>query len=76
MEPDPELAATRSFDVRANGKTVLPAFSPAKLAGAPLVAVAKTFNAKAIHGRLKLEFVARGGPAIVSALDIVREGAK
>jgi beta-galactosidase len=76
-EPDPALAATRSFDVRANGKTILSAFSPAKIGGAPLIAVAKTFKVKSIHGRLKLEFIARGGPAIVSALDISKgEGAK
>jgi beta-galactosidase len=70
LEPDPALAATRSFDVVANGKTVLPAFSPAKAGGGALVAVAKSFTAKAVDGHLKLDFIPRGGPAILSAIDI------
>lgn len=74
MEPDPALAATRSFDVEANGRTVLRAFSPARAAGAPLVTVTRTFQAKTVNGRLKLDFVARGGPALVSAIDLAKAG--
>ncbi len=72
LEPDPALAASRSFDVRANGRVVLAAFNPASAAKGPLVAIAKTFRARSVDGHLKLDFVARGGPAVLAAIDVDR----
>ena len=74
FEPDAALAATRTFDVVANGKAVLAEFSPSKAGGAPLVAVAKTFTVASVNGHVKLDFVPRGGVAIVSALELQKAG--
>jgi beta-galactosidase len=70
FEPDEMLAATRSFDILVNGKTVVTALSPAQAGGGALIAITTSFDANGIDGHLKLEFIARGGPAIVSAIDI------
>ncbi len=70
FEPEESLAETRNFDILANGEAAVTSFSPAALAGGPLIAVTKSFTAHSTGGLLKLDFVAKGGPAIVSAIDI------
>ncbi len=71
VEPDAAVAASRSFDVSAGGKTVLTHFNPAAAAGGALKAVERRFAAVSQHGHLVLDFKPVGGPAIVSAIAVV-----
>lgn len=72
FEPDRKRAATRTFDVTANGKTVLKDFNPASAAGGALTAVTREFPVKVKGGKLELAFAAKGGEAIVSAITVSR----
>ena len=70
FEPDADLVETRTFDILAQGETIAADLSPAKAAGGALVAITQSFRARGVGGHLKLDFVAKGGPAIVSGIDI------
>ncbi len=71
FEPDAAQAATRSFNVSANGRPALTKFSPAAAAGGPLRAVTRTFPVVVTDGKLSLQFTAVGGDAVVSAISVV-----
>jgi len=73
FEPDAEKAATRSFDVIANGSTALSGFNTAKAAGGALKAVTRIFPVEVRNGKLALQFNAARGDALVSAITIVPE---
>lgn len=60
----------RTFDVTANGTAKLKGLDVAKLAGAPLVQVTRSFEVQVKRGTLDLEFVPRKGKAIVSAITV------
>jgi beta-galactosidase len=49
---------------------VLSHFSPAKAAGGALKAVERRFPVVVKNGRLVLDFIPEGGPAIVSAITV------
>lgn len=72
FEPSRGKADTRTFDVSANGKTMLHDFNPAAAAGGAMTAVTRTFPVKVKDGELILDFAAKGGPAIVSAITVTR----
>jgi len=72
FEPDPDKAATRTFDLLANGAVVLRDFNPAAAAGAPMQAVTRTFPVEVGDARLVLEFTPKGGDALVSAISVSR----
>ena len=72
VEPDAASAKTRSFSVAAGGKTVIDKFNPAAQAGGALKAIERSFPIVVKDGRLILDFIAGGGPAIVSAIDVTR----
>lgn len=67
-EPDASLAATRTFSVKAEGASVLAHFNPASAAGGALKTATRQFPVVVKNGMLVLDFVAEGGPAIVSAI--------
>lgn len=69
-EPDVALAASRTFTVKASGTAVLSHFNPATAAGGALRAVERHFPVVVKNGRLVLDFVPEGGPAIVSAITV------
>lgn len=66
LEPD-EKRKGRSFDVAAEGRTVLTGIDPARVAGAPLKAITRTFTADVRDGRLDLAFTA---DAVLSGIEI------
>ena len=70
MEPDALLAATRTFNVTANGRKQLTAWSPAKAAGGALKATQVRFPVSVHDGVLQLRFEPGAGPAIVSAITV------
>ncbi|RYD67660.1 MAG: hypothetical protein EOP58_02550 [Sphingomonadales bacterium] len=69
IEPK-EAQGARVFDVTANGTVVLKDFDIHAKAGAPLTAVREQFDADVTGGMLDLQFVARRGEAIVSAIEV------
>jgi beta-galactosidase len=73
FEPDASAAATRTFNVTANGQSVLTNFNPAREGGGVLRAVERTFSATATDSRgVDLAFQSVGGPAIVAAILVSR----
>lgn len=73
FEPDEAAAATRTFNVTANGQTVLSDFNPAREAGGALRAVEREFTVTASGGAgIRLDFQSRGGPAIAAAIIVSR----
>ncbi|MGH8314190.1 MAG: glycoside hydrolase family 2 TIM barrel-domain containing protein [Steroidobacterales bacterium] len=70
MEPSETSVGKRVFDVLANDRIVLAAVDPFALAGGKLKAVDRAFTATANGGRLRLEFRARVGQAVLSALEV------
>ena len=66
LEPD-EKRRSRSFDVAAEGRPVLKRIDPAKIAGAPLKAITRSFVAQVDDGRLDLSF---SGDAVLSGIEI------
>ncbi|MDE2341242.1 MAG: beta-galactosidase, partial [Alphaproteobacteria bacterium] len=72
FEPVSGLAATRSFDVLADGTLVLSHVMPGAEAGGALKAVARTFPVTVSGGQIRLAFKSVGGPAILAAIDVVR----
>ncbi|UZK64716.1 glycoside hydrolase family 2 TIM barrel-domain containing protein [Sphingomonas sp. M1-B02] len=71
FEPDPAKAATRTFDVAANGVNMVSKFNPAQAAGGPMIAVTRTFPVRVTSGKLSLRFTGVGGPSLVSAIAVV-----
>jgi len=69
-EPDATKAASRSFDVAANGRTMLTKFNPAQAAGGPMKAVTRAFPVRVTGGTLSLRFTGVGGEALVSAISV------
>ena len=67
FEPDAALAATRAFNVSANGQPVLTNFNPASAAGGVLKAVSRRFPVIVTANSLNLGF---SGAAIVAAIEI------
>jgi beta-galactosidase len=73
VEPVETSVGKRVFDVVANDNVVLKGIDPFALAGARLEATERSFRAKAVDGRLRIEFRPRVGTgAVVSALQVVR----
>ncbi|KGI77694.1 hypothetical protein LF63_0109055 [Oleiagrimonas soli] len=70
VDPGTGKHAPRSFDVRADGHTLLSAFEPARAAGGTLRSVTRSFVVRSSHGRLHLQFVPRTGPAVLSGIRI------
>lgn len=70
FEPVERLVETRKFNVIANGRVQLKAWSPGKAAGGALKAAEATFKVHVQGGRLQLQFEPGGGPALVSAITI------
>lgn len=70
FEPTTTIVDTRTFNVIANGRTQLTAWSPGKTAGGAFKAAEVSFKVKVQDGRLKLQFEPNGGPAIVAAITI------
>ncbi len=68
FEPDATQAATRSFNVKANGQPVLTNFNPAAAAGGTMQAVSRSFTATVSGNLIKLDF---DGAAIVAAIEIM-----
>ncbi|UZW57824.1 malectin domain-containing carbohydrate-binding protein [Sphingobium sp. JS3065] len=71
LEPDLPVGA-RLFDVIANGRTQLTGFDVHKAAGALLTSVKRRFPVTVTGGVLDLQFRARQGEALVSAVEIER----
>lgn len=72
-EPDAAAAATRTFNVLANGQPMLSNINPAREAGAVLRTLDREFTATAANGEgLRLQFQPVGGPAIVAAIVVSR----
>jgi beta-galactosidase len=70
FEPTEELAESRTFNVIANERLQVKAWSPGKLAGGALKAAQISFKVRVNDGRLRLQFEPDGGPAVVSAIVI------
>jgi beta-galactosidase len=70
FEPIERLVDSRTFDVIANGRVQLKAWSPGKAAGGVFKAAEATFKVRAQGGRLQLQFEPGGGPALVAAIVI------
>jgi beta-galactosidase len=70
FEPDAGLLATRTFDVLANDRVQLKAWSPGKAAGGVLKAADATFKIRVTDGHLHLKFESAGGPALLAAITI------
>lgn len=70
VEPRPRADTARSFDVVANGRTVLSAFDPARAAGGPLAGIERSFEVQVDDGALALDFVPVRGDAVLSAITI------
>jgi beta-galactosidase len=70
QEPTAGAAGVREFDVRANGKTVLPRFDIFAAAGGKLKAVDRSFDVTSRDGSILIEFRPQKGRALVSALII------
>jgi beta-galactosidase len=64
------MAQSRTFNVLANGRAELKAWSPGKVAGGALKAADATFSVPVRDGRLHLQFEPVGGPAVVAAITI------
>ncbi len=71
-EPDQSLAATRSFDVSANGMVMLADFNPATAAGGVMKAVTRSFQVEVRNGRLVLDFLKKGGDPMICAIEVSR----
>jgi beta-galactosidase len=68
---EPSLApGERIFTVNANGTRAIAEMDIAKEAGAPLTAIERSFDARAVNGLLHLEFSPLRGKALVSAIRI------
>lgn len=72
FEPDPAKAETRSFDVLVDGVLAVEGFNPAASAGGALRAATRSIPVTVRGGALGVAFHARGGPAVVAALEISR----
>lgn len=72
FEPQESAPAKRTFSVVANGKRMLDRFDPFDAAGGSLKEVTRSFPVAVQNGRLELAFEPESGPAIVSAIEIVR----
>jgi beta-galactosidase len=70
QEPAAGAAGAREFDVRANGKIVLPRFDVFAAAGGKLKAVDRSFDTASQDGGILIEFRPLKGKALVSALSI------
>jgi beta-galactosidase len=70
QEPAAGAAGVREFDVRANGKIVLPRFDIFAAAGGKLKAVDRSFDTASRDGGILIEFRPLKGKALVSALSI------
>lgn len=64
------LVEVRTFNVLANGRTALKAWSPGQVAGGPFKAAEATFRVAVRDGRLRLQFEPVGGAALVAAITI------
>lgn len=71
-EFDEKKASSRRFDVTANGETVLRDFNPAEAAGGIFKALTREFPVSVKGEGLRLEFSAKEGEAIVSAITASR----
>jgi beta-galactosidase len=71
QEPTASAAGAREFDVRVNGKIVLPRFDIFAAAGGKLKAVDRSFETTSRDGGILIEFQSLKGSALVSALSIV-----
>ncbi|TGD71731.1 beta-galactosidase [Mangrovimicrobium sediminis] len=72
LEPSADQAASRRFDVLANGAAVLRDYSPADAAGGVFAAATASFPVTVEGGQLVLDFVAGAGEPIVSAIVVER----
>lgn len=65
------LTQSRTFNVLANGRAELKAWSPGKVAGGAFRAAEASFDVRVRDGRLKLQFDPIGGAALIAAIIIV-----
>lgn len=72
FEPGEGKAGRRTFSVIANGVTALASFDPFAAAGRALREVSRSFPVAVEDGRLVLSFEPITGPAVISAIEIVR----
>lgn len=70
FEPNVAKAVSRTFDVAANGATVLSKFNVSQAAGSPMKAVTRSFQVDVENGKLSLTFTGDGGGALVSAISV------
>ncbi len=70
QEPTAGAAGVREFDVRINGKIMLPRFDIFAAAGGKLKAVDRSFDTTSRDGGILIEFHSLKGSALVSALTI------
>lgn len=64
------LVHVRTFNVIANGRTELKAWSPGQVAGGPFKAAEASFRVDVRDGRLRLQFESVGGAALIAAITI------
>jgi beta-galactosidase len=64
------LAQTRTFNVVANGRMELKAWSPGQVAGEAFKAAEASFRIRVSDGRLRLRFEPVGGAALIAAITI------
>jgi beta-galactosidase len=64
------LAQVRTFNVIANGRTELKAWSPGQAAGDAFRAAEASFRVHVNGGRLRLQFEPVGGAALIAAITI------
>ncbi len=72
FEPRADASPATVMTVAANGRSALPAFNVAKIAGGSLRGIARSFPVRVHGGVLKLDFSATGGKAVVAAIEIMR----
>jgi len=74
--PGTSATAHRSFDLWANGSTLLQAFDPMREAGGPGRAIRKTFGSLRpdAYGAIRLHFVPVRNYALLNALELLDEG--
>lgn len=70
FEPEAAKGAVRSFQVLANGQSVIERFAPMEAAGGAKKAVLRSFGARSSGGHLVLEFKPVGGDAVVAGISI------
>jgi beta-galactosidase len=72
MEPSAREAATRTFDISANGKSIAKAWSPSKAAGGASKGTTIQFQANVTDGMLNLAFDKAGGEPVIAAIEVSR----